>query len=282
MVLAWNQLPYTRRCVESIRRHTTVSYELIVVDNGSDSPAREFAAVAADVPVFNEQNLGFAAGMNRGLAVARGRLVAFVNNDTLMPERWAELLVETATAPGVGVVVPAVTAAGNDRTVRTVAGTDVGPLRPFELPPSAVVYMMPADVARGLGGWGEEFAVASGEDADMAFKVWTNDLDIVFDERMLVEHVGKVSAGQLPNWRELWHRNGLLFLDKWRNVDNAVPQLDSCPDDRFDRNRRTASAVADLLRRYFMAQERAHPIRRRLRPYAPYAEAVLSRVRRRQ
>lgn len=280
VVLAWNQLPYTRRCVESIRRHTTVSYELILVDNGSDSPAREFAAAAADVSVLNEQNLGFAAGMNRGLSVARGRFVAFVNNDTRMPERWAELLVETATAPGVGAVVPAVTAAGNARTVRIAPGTTVNPLRPFELPPSAVVYLMATDVVRGLGGWGEEFAVASGEDADMAFKIWTNDLDIVFDERILVEHVGKVTATQLPNWRALWRRNGFQFLAKWSDVSTPVPRLDTCPLERFDRNRHIAASVAELLQRYFEVLEQ-RPLHKVLRRFAPAADK-LQRWRRRR
>ena len=35
VVLAWDNLPYTRGFVESVRQHTDVPYELIIVDNGS-------------------------------------------------------------------------------------------------------------------------------------------------------------------------------------------------------------------------------------------------------
>ena len=35
VVLAWDNLPYTQQFVESVRRHTDVPYELIIVDNGS-------------------------------------------------------------------------------------------------------------------------------------------------------------------------------------------------------------------------------------------------------
>src|SRR5262249_9493031 len=92
----WNNLLCTQQCVDSIRRNTDVPYELVIVDNGSEWEAANYACAAADQVVCNETNLGFARGMNQGLAVARGRYVAFCNNDTTMPPGWAEPLVETA------------------------------------------------------------------------------------------------------------------------------------------------------------------------------------------
>ncbi len=85
IVLAWNQRLLTERCVASLRAHTDVPYELIIVDNGSSADAATFARDVADVAVLNETNLGFAAGMNRGLASASGTYVAFINNDTEFP-----------------------------------------------------------------------------------------------------------------------------------------------------------------------------------------------------
>ena len=85
VVLAWNKLELTRRCVDSIRSGTSGDYELIVVDNGSTDGGAEYATAAADKAVINSENLGFAAGNNSGLAVATGTYVAFVNNDTVLP-----------------------------------------------------------------------------------------------------------------------------------------------------------------------------------------------------
>ncbi len=43
VVLAYNQLEYTKQCIESISRYTShIDYELITVDNGSSDGTREY------------------------------------------------------------------------------------------------------------------------------------------------------------------------------------------------------------------------------------------------
>ena len=54
VVLAWDNLRYTQRFVESVRQHTDVPYELIIVDNGSQWEAADYAGAAADVAVLND------------------------------------------------------------------------------------------------------------------------------------------------------------------------------------------------------------------------------------
>ncbi len=278
VVLAWDNLAYTQGCVESVRQHTDVDYELIVVDNGSAADAADYARAAADRAVLNQENLGFSRGMNQGLAAARGTYVAFCNNDIVLPPAWASTLVATAEArPEAGIVVPAVTAAGNPVSVRARPGEAVTTLPPFSPPPSAVVYLMRRDVIGALGGWGEQYLVASGEDVDLAFKVWVNDLDVVLDERVLVDHVGKASASRLGDWQDLWARNRRLFLDRWQGDDPATTRLDSCAPARFDRNRATARAVAGWMDRFFTARDQA---RRRIPSARRVGAAVVDRARR--
>jgi glycosyltransferase involved in cell wall biosynthesis/GT2 family glycosyltransferase len=256
VVLTWDNLQHTQPFVESVRRNTALPYELVVVDNGSAWEAANYARAAADRAVLNRENLGFARGMNQGLAAARGRYIAFCNNDTVLPPGWADSLLETARRhERAAVVVPALTAARNPVTVRSVPGTEVHVLAPFSAPPSGVVYVMRAEIARELGAWGEEYEVASGEDLDLCFKVWVNDLDIVCDTRVLVDHAGKGTASRLDDWQGLWARNRQRFLDKWSG-DGEVPRLDSCDPERFARNRATARAVAQWMERYFAERDR--------------------------
>jgi glycosyltransferase involved in cell wall biosynthesis/GT2 family glycosyltransferase len=255
VVPAWEGLVLTQHFVESVRRHTDVPYELVVVDNGSSWEAANYARCAADRAVLNHENLGFAKAMNQGLALARGRFVAFCNNDTVLPPMWARRLLETASGhERAAIVVPAVTEARNAATVRSAPGDDVVVVDPFSAPPSAVVYVARTDVIRSLGEWSEEYELASGEDVDLCFTVWTNDLDVVFDERVLVEHVGKGSASQLDDWQGLWARNRRRFLDKWAG-DAEVPRLAHCDPERFERNRATARAAAGWMQRYFRARD---------------------------
>lgn len=264
VVLAWDNLAYTQQFVDSVRRTTTVPYELIIVDNGSAWEAAHYAQAAADVAILNPTNLGFARGMNQGLAAARGDHVLFCNNDTVLPEGWdVHLLGTVAAFDRAGIVVPAVTAARNDATVRCAPGDEVVVLPSFSAPPPAIVYLMRRDLVGRLGGWCEDYEVASGEDVDLCFAVWVNDLDIVFDSRVLVQHVGKGTASRLDDWQGLWARNRRRFLDKWGS-DAEVPRLTSCDDERFERNRRTAAAVAAWMDRYFRARDREEQRDRRL------------------
>lgn len=282
VVLAWDQLGYTQDCVQSIREHTDVPYELIIVDNGSAADARDYARQAADVPILNAENRGFSAGMNQGLAAARGDYVVFLNNDTRLPARWASTLVETLRGRAqAGIVVPAVTAAGNSRTVRSSPGSGIETIRPFEAPPSAVLYAMPRDIAIALEGWGEEYAIASAEDVDLCFKVWVNGLDVVFDERVLVDHVGKGTAGEkLDDWRGLWARNRQVLFDKWTGPSPSVPRIAGCSVEEFERNLAVARSVATWMERYFTARRvvpwtRLEPLLRLARPVVARASRFL-------
>jgi GT2 family glycosyltransferase len=265
VVLAWDNLEYTQRFVESARQNTDVDYELIVVDNGSSSDAAGYARAAADRVILNEQNLGFARGMNQGLAVARGQYVAFCNNDTVLPERWASTLLETIRChEHAGIVVPALTAARARVNVRTEPGDTVEALPPFSAPPAAVVYVMNTDLVRQLGAWDEGYEIASGEDVDLAFTVWVNDFDVVYDQRVLVDHVGKGSAARLDDWPAVWARNRQRFFDKWTG-DSPVPRLDACDLERFARNRATARAAAGWMKRYFTLRDRPPTLAQRSR-----------------
>ena len=256
VVLAWDNLDHTRAFVESVRENTDVPYELIVIDNGSQPEAAEYAATVADHAILNPENRGFAPGMNQGLACSRGEYIAFCNNDSRLPPAWASRLVETARAhPRGAIIVPAVTAASNPLTVRAEPGDEVVVLDPFSAPPAAVVYVMRRDTMLALGGWEEEYEIASGEDVDLCFKVWVNDLDVVFDERVLVAHVGHATASRLDDWPHLWALNRRRFLAKWMGGTDP-PRLTSCEADRFDRNRKTARAVAGWMDKYFTIRDR--------------------------
>ena len=260
VTLQWNGMAHTRRMVESVRANTDVPYELIIVDNGSEWEAASYACSAADRVIANPENRGFATGMNQGLEMAKGDYIAFCNNDIVMPPGWAGTLLETARRhPKGGIIVPAVTSARNRNTVRSEPGKTVRALPPFSSPPSAVVYVMPTALIRSLGGWSERYAVASGEDLDLAFSVWVNDLDIVFDSRVLVDHVGKVTASGLDDWRGLWLRNRQLFLDVWGGR-GEVPQLDTCDPERFARNRETARGVVGWMSRFFHERDQRLPM----------------------
>lgn len=254
VVLTWNEIELTRRCIASVRANTDVDYELIVVDNGSEPAAAGEVQELADSTILNSSNHGFAAGMNQGLNAATGRLVVFLNNDTEVPRLWASRLVATFDGHAdAGIVVPAVTAAGNQISVRSEPGHDIVTLPPFRHLASAVLYLMRRDTAQKLGGWGEEYQIASREDLDLLFKVWCNGLAVLLDERVLVQHVSNATAqSQLPDRDAIWQRNRDVFINKWTTATATdIPRLPSCDMSLFESRLEQAATVAFWMQQRF-------------------------------
>ncbi len=85
VVLSWNTLELTRRCLRSVLgRDHGLALEVIVVENAShDGSAamveREFPAARL---LKNGKNEGYARGNNQGIALARAPLVLLLNSDT--------------------------------------------------------------------------------------------------------------------------------------------------------------------------------------------------------
>jgi GT2 family glycosyltransferase/glycosyltransferase involved in cell wall biosynthesis/SAM-dependent methyltransferase len=95
VILTHNQWQYTRRCLESIRFRTDEPYELIVVDNGSTDGSPERLRDMPDVTLIaNRENRGFPAGVNQGIAAARGRQVLLLNNDVVVTTGWLRRMLE--------------------------------------------------------------------------------------------------------------------------------------------------------------------------------------------
>ncbi len=273
VVLAWDQLELTRRCVASVRSTTDVPYELVIVDNGSAAGAAAFAQSAADIAIMNPENLGFAVGMNQGLTAAQGNVVAFVNNDTVLPQGWASLLLETfAEHPEAGLVLPAVTSAGNPYSVRTAPGTDRIVVPPFREIPSGVVYLLRRAYALEIGGWSEEYPVASSEDLDLLFTVWSTGREVVLDERVLVDHVGSATvAEKLTNRHELWRDNRHAFTAKWMAMTSAaIPRPAGTDEALVAARAREAATAATWMERTFLAREETRGANRTV-PAAPVA-----------
>jgi len=255
VVLAWNQLELTRRCVDSIRAGTRADYELIVVDNGSTDGTADYATETADKAVINAENLGFAAGNNSGLTVATGTYVAFVNNDTVLPAGWDVSLTEILdTSPQAGMVLPAVTAAGNPVTVRTKPGETVEILLPFGEFPSGVIVVMRRAQLEALEGWNEGFERASSEDLDLAFTIWAHGLDVVLDTRVLVEHVSQASMREVPGLGALYRRNLEQFLDRWEAEPDG-PRLETVDVEAYRRNLERAQTAVRWIRRMLAARD---------------------------
>lgn len=104
VVPAYNVAEYLPACLDSLLDQTLRDLEVIVVDDASPDECGEiadsYAARDPRVVVLHTQNQGVGPARNTGVAAARGRYLAFVDSDDLVPARAFELMVNTLEATG--------------------------------------------------------------------------------------------------------------------------------------------------------------------------------------
>ena len=91
ILLTYNNLEYTKACLESIYTYTEEgTYELIVVDNASTDGTREYLVNDSRIRVvFNKENVGFPKGCNQGIDLANPENdILLLNNDTIVTTNW--------------------------------------------------------------------------------------------------------------------------------------------------------------------------------------------------
>jgi glycosyltransferase involved in cell wall biosynthesis len=87
VVPAFNAVRFLPEALASIVRQGYEPLEIVVVDDGSSDGTGEVARASRARPVVIEQpNRGPAAARNRGIAAAKGELIAFLDADDLWPD----------------------------------------------------------------------------------------------------------------------------------------------------------------------------------------------------
>lgn len=87
IIVNYNTKNLTRNCLKSIYEHTKdLEFEVVVSDNGSTDGSIEM--IKSEFPqvilIENNANLGFGAANNRGLKIAKGKYIFYLNSDTVI------------------------------------------------------------------------------------------------------------------------------------------------------------------------------------------------------
>ena len=89
IIVSYNTAEYTQRAIESVYKETNkTSFNLIVVDN--NSPDNSVEVIRNNFPditlIESKQNLGFAGGVNLGVAATNSEFILLLNPDTVILE----------------------------------------------------------------------------------------------------------------------------------------------------------------------------------------------------
>ena len=106
IIPAYNGERYITQTVASVLAQTYTNYEIIVVDDGSiDNTKQVLTPYLEQIHYVYQSNLGVAAARNRGLELATGELIAFLDHDDVyLPEKLALQVACLLDNPHIGMV----------------------------------------------------------------------------------------------------------------------------------------------------------------------------------
>ena len=85
IVPVYNTEEYLEKCICSLRNQTYSDLEIIIVDDGSNKPARllcdKLAKEDSRIIVVHKQNGGLSSSRNTGIEVASGEYISFLDSD---------------------------------------------------------------------------------------------------------------------------------------------------------------------------------------------------------
>jgi len=137
VILTFNELKYTRECIESIKRHTPEPHEVIFVDNASkDGTVKWLRKIVAKHTNYrlieNDKNEGFAKGCNQGIEASSGEYILLLNNDVVVTDNWLSGMLECLnSAPDTGIVGPMTNNISGPQKIRDVDYKTMGRMHDY-------------------------------------------------------------------------------------------------------------------------------------------------------
>ena len=247
VILTFNKISYTKKCIESIRKYTSKgSYEIIVVDNASTDGTISWLKEQSDIiTIFNKDNLGFPKGCNQGIEIAQGSEILLLNNDVIVTPKWLEQMLEALySSEKVGAVGPVTNyAPGQEITVTyqneaemvSFASEVTEKFKNKWSQKTKLIgfcLLFKKSVLEEVGVLDELFSPGNYEDDDISFRILLAGYKLLLCHNIFVHHFGSTSfRNDISKFNDLLSENELKFLDKWKIIKENIG---TCRKDLID------------------------------------------------
>ncbi|MGN6512878.1 MAG: glycosyltransferase [Lysobacteraceae bacterium] len=244
VIPVFDQFAHTLACLRALAAHPpAAAFEVVVVDDGSrDATVDALPRVAGLRYHRRAANGGFIAACNDGARLARGKVLVFLNNDTVPQPGWLDALLATFDRhPDAGVVgaqllypdgrlqeaggvVFADGSGWNYGRHGSPADPRYGYLREADYASGAAIAV-PRSLFEALGGFAARYAPAYYEDTDLAFAARAAGRRVLYQPAARVVHdEGATSGTDTGSGTKAYQvRNRGVFAERWR--DDLVRQL---------------------------------------------------------
>ncbi len=243
IILTFNQLEYTKRCMESIHEHTPEPHEIIVVDNGSTDGTREYLQrLAQDRSeirlILNDENRGFAAGNNQAIEIAEGDYILLLNNDVVVTQGWLGTLIEHMNKTlDAGMVGPMSNSVSGPQLVQDVPyGSSLDDMQAFardfasgnrgktteHMRLVGFCLLIRKEVIDVIGRLDENYLSGNFEDDDLCLRGFIAGYKNIIARDVFVHHYGSMTfKGNSIDHQSTMSKNFRYFSDKWKGLIEA-------------------------------------------------------------
>jgi len=222
-LLAEDPIADTIRALESVRRWTPGSFEILVVDNlgapeGPAGPLEAYRASAPDLWIIHlPDRVGWAAARNAGLRAARGEVIVLLDSSVELSGNAVAPLVEALDDRTIGLVGPWGVRTTDLRSFQETDAAEVDAMQGYCL------AFRRSDLPR-VGYFDEMFRFYRHADLDFSFAFRAAGLRVVGLPGLPLRRHAHAGWLRLPEAERarLSKRNYYRFLEKWRDRSDLL------------------------------------------------------------
>ncbi len=227
-----NNLKYLKLCIESIKKHTSLDYEIIPHVNIGDDGTQEYLQKNSINYTYTNYNSGICTGMNLAAKKAKFDYILYAHDDFYFIPEWDLILKKEIDKIGHNKFYLSGTMMHNGQIPFNCGETienfdekkflsEYKKYNYYDFQGSTwAPHLIHKDIWNDVGGFSEEFYPGTGSDPDLNMKLWNLGVRIFKGiNDFKVYHFGSIVTrkykGDPKIKTESGSRGGKIFLLKW-------------------------------------------------------------------
>ena len=230
LIPTYNNLEYLKVCINSIRKNSKFSHQIIVhINEGTDGTLEYIKKNNFEYTISNE-NIGMPKALNNASKLSKKDFILISHDDFYYCPGWDEELINnvntinhknfylSSTMVGAGQVLfdagKTLDTFDEDKLLKNLEKIKTIDFQGTTKCPG----LIHKEIWDRVGGWSEEFSPTGGDDTDFAMKLWKIDIRIFKGSgKSLAYHFGSITTRKKDKslFTYLGSRGNKIFLKKW-------------------------------------------------------------------